>query len=74
MSDIEYTDEMVEEIIKEIPEGVDEVALAEEKAMEKVSFSKKPKKKFGDSSIFTRFLANHLADKHKDKPQKSRHL
>tara|TARA_R110000796_G_C14213754_1_gene393620 strand:- start:85 stop:399 length:315 start_codon:yes stop_codon:yes gene_type:complete len=48
MSDIKYTDEMseetAEEIIKEIPEGVDEATLAQE---EKVSVSKKPKKKYG---------------------------
>ena len=48
MSDIKYTDEMseetAEEIIKEIPEGADEVALAEEA---KVSVSKKPKKNYG---------------------------
>ena len=48
MSGINYTDEMTEEtaeeIIKEIPEGVDEVALAEEA---KVSVSKKPKKNYG---------------------------
>jgi nickel-dependent lactate racemase len=51
MSGIEYTDEMAEEIIKEIPEGVDEAALAEEKAMEKVSVSKKPKKNYAATSI-----------------------
>tara|TARA_R110000850_G_scaffold43936_2_gene112314 strand:- start:341 stop:613 length:273 start_codon:yes stop_codon:yes gene_type:complete len=39
MSNINYTDEMVEEIIKEIPEGIEEKA------------AKKPKKKYEATSI-----------------------
>tara|TARA_R110000868_G_scaffold6786_2_gene37805 strand:- start:617 stop:910 length:294 start_codon:yes stop_codon:yes gene_type:complete len=46
MSGINYTDEMAEEIIKEIPEGVEESA-----AEEKVSVSKKPKKKYSSTLI-----------------------